>query len=72
MDMQMPELDGFETTSRLRTAGFQGPIVALTAFAMSGERQKCFAAGCNDFLAKPVESLLLIKTVAKWVKAPVA
>ncbi len=72
MDMQMPELDGFETTSRLRKGGFHGPIVALTAFAMSGERQKCFAAGCNDFLAKPVESLLLIKTVAKWVKAPVA
>ncbi len=71
MDLQMPELDGLEATARIRALPHGGDvrIVALTANAMAGERERCIAAGMDDYLAKPFKSVELVAAVENRLDA---
>lgn len=74
MDCQMPEMDGFETTMKIRSneAGVYNPcvpIIALTALAMKGDKEKCLNAGMDDYLVKPIQPMDLKTKLEKWVSA---
>lgn len=66
-DMQMPEMDGYTLTRRLRQANNAIPIVALTAHAMAEDRKRCMDAGCSDYTTKPVDRQHLIETCRQWL-----
>ncbi|MFA5863296.1 MAG: PAS domain S-box protein [Phycisphaerae bacterium] len=69
MDVQMPEMDGFEATTAIRASNqpwADMPIIAMTAHAMQGDREKCLQSGMNDYLTKPIQSKTLVETIKKW------
>ena len=66
MDMQMPVMDGYAATELLREKGYNGPIIALTGFAMIGDREKTLLSGCTDYLSKPVEKQKLLDFVIRY------
>ncbi|MCP5049891.1 MAG: response regulator, partial [bacterium] len=67
MDVQMPEMDGIEATHVIRSKGFtEIPIIAMTAQAMKGDREKCLEAGMNDYISKPIKQEAVFAMVKKW------
>ncbi|MFN0130668.1 MAG: response regulator [Verrucomicrobiales bacterium] len=76
MDVQMPEMDGFEATRRIRdpnsrVLNHEVPIIAMTAHALQGDREKCHEAGMDDYISKPVEIAALVAALKKWLPSKV-
>jgi CheY-like chemotaxis protein/HPt (histidine-containing phosphotransfer) domain-containing protein len=74
MDVQMPEMDGMTATKRIRELKSENgnvPIIAITAHALMGDKEKCIEAGMDDYLSKPIRSEVLIQKIDKWLKVQV-
>lgn len=72
LDMRLPSLDGYAIARRLRAAEYRGTVVALTASAMSGERERALGAGCDDFIAKPLQARAFLRTCRDWLRRRVS
>lgn len=70
MDIQLPGIDGLETTRRIRASGADGkiPIIAVTSYAMSGDREKALEAGCTGYIEKPINPDTVLGEIEKYLK----
>jgi len=67
MDIDLPGIDGVETTKRMRSSGVKLPIIAITSYAMSGDRQKIMEAGCNGYFEKPINPITIMDSIHEIV-----
>ena len=67
MDIKLPDIDGFQLTRVIKALKPEVPVIAVTAFAFKKDREECLNAGCDDYLAKPVNSQLLIQMIQKYL-----
>jgi CheY-like chemotaxis protein len=68
MDMKMPEIDGFEATRQIKLINPKVKIIAITAYAMSGDEERTIAAGCDGYLSKPINKKSLLEKIAEFIK----
>ena len=67
MDIKMPDLNGLDATRMIRKFNATLPIIAQTAYALVGERNKCLSAGCNDYISKPINRESLLKMITSFI-----
>lgn len=67
MDIKMPSMDGISATKKIREVNTKVPIIAQTAYAMSEDKSKCLNAGCDDYLTKPINHMVLLSTIKKYL-----
>ncbi|KAL2106691.1 hypothetical protein VUR80DRAFT_6337 [Thermomyces stellatus] len=70
MDISMPVMDGFKATSEIKRLGIRPPIVAMTAYALKGDREQCMMCGMDDYVSKPVNKSFLASKLLKWLSPP--
>jgi osomolarity two-component system sensor histidine kinase TcsA len=70
MDISMPVMNGYEATVRIRNSGIRLPIIAMTAYALKGDMERCLEKGMDDYIAKPMNKQLLMKKLLKWLVHP--
>lgn len=70
MDIELPDMDGLEVTRRIRSSPADGsiPIVAVTSYAMAGDREKAFLAGCNGYIEKPIDPEIFLAEIAEYCR----
>ena len=68
MDIKMPEIDGLEATRQIKLLNKEVPIIAITAYAMSGDEDKVLAAGCDGYLSKPINKKSLMEKIKEFIK----
>lgn len=69
MDLQLPVMDGYTATREIKAINSKVPIIAQTAHVMSGEKERCIQAGCDDYSSKPIRLNLLMETLAKYLNS---
>ena len=68
MDIDLPGIDGVETTKRIRNSGVNTPIIAITSYAMAGDRQKIMEAGCHGYFEKPIDPITIIDKIHEIIQ----